>query len=203
MFKLPGGGGPAVIGRGRTAEVALHDDGVSRAHARIVSDGEQVYVEDLCSRNGTYVNGDRVSGRAKIADGDKIQVGRTTILKFTYHDSLEESFQKQMYESALRDGLTKVYNKRYFTERITSEMRFAVRHKAQLALLMVDLDHFKQVNDTYGHVAGDRVLVAVAQGLARSIRNEDVVARYGGEEFAVILRATPLEHVRGTAERLR
>jgi diguanylate cyclase (GGDEF)-like protein len=108
-----------------------------------------------------------------------------------------------MYESALRDGLTKVYNKRYFTERITSEMRFAVRHKAMLALLLVDIDHFKKVNDTFGHLAGDRVLSAVATALQKSVRNEDVVARYGGEEFAVLLRATPIEHVRGTADRLR
>jgi two-component system cell cycle response regulator len=201
MFKLPVG--PATIGRGRTSEVSLHDEGVSRAHARIVADGGEIFVEDLESRNGTYVNGDRVFGRSKLRDGDKIQVGRTTILKFTYHDSLEESFQKQMYESALRDGLTKVYNKRYFTERIASEMRFAVRHKAMLALLLVDIDHFKKVNDTFGHLAGDRVLCAVATALARSVRNEDVVARYGGEEFAVLLRATPLEHVRGTADRLR
>jgi two-component system, cell cycle response regulator len=202
MYKLPPSG-PAVIGRGRSSNVALHDEGVSRAHCQIVDDADEIFVEDLDSRNGTFVNGERVLGRARLRDGDKIQVGRTTILKFTYHDSLEESFQKQMYESALRDGLTKVYNKRYFTERIVSEMRFAVRHKAMLALLLVDVDHFKKVNDTFGHVAGDKVLVAVAHALARSVRNEDVVARYGGEEFAVVLRATPIAHVRGTAERLR
>jgi len=201
MYKLPAG--PAVIGRGRSSDVALHDEGVSRAHARIVVHGDEIFIEDLDSRNGTFVNGERVRGRAPLADGDKIQVGRTTILKFTYHDSLEESFQKQMYESALRDGLTKLYNKRYLTDRITSELRFALRHKAQLALLLVDVDHFKRINDTHGHLVGDRVLVAVSHALARSLRNEDVVARYGGEEFAVLMRATPLEHVRSTAERLR
>jgi diguanylate cyclase (GGDEF)-like protein len=202
MFKLPNG--EAVIGRGKTSAIELFDEGVSRAHARIMSQGEHVWVEDLSSRNGTFVNGEKVEGgRIKLADGDKIQVGRTTILKFTYHDSLEESFQKQMYESALRDGLTKVFNKRYFTERLNSELRFATRHHAALALLMIDLDHFKHVNDTYGHVAGDRVLTAVAAVLQKSMRNEDVVARYGGEEFAVLLRATPIEHVNGTAERLR
>ncbi len=201
MFKLPTG--PAMIGRGKRSDVPLFDEGVSREHARIVSVGDEIWVEDLGSRNGTYVNGERVHGRSKLADGDKIQVGRTTILKFTYHDTLEESFQKQMYESALRDGLTKVYNKRYFAERLISEMRFAVRHQAAIALLMLDLDHFKNINDTHGHVAGDRVLAAVAQTLSRSVRNEDVVARYGGEEFAVLLRSTPYAHVLNTAERLR
>jgi two-component system, cell cycle response regulator len=201
MFKLPPG--EAVIGRGKRSEVTLHDEGVSRAHARMVSDGDGVWIDDLGSRNGTYLNGERLINRTRLSDGDKIQVGRTTILKFTYHDSLEESFQRQMYESALRDGLTRVYNKRYFLERITSEMRFATRHRAALALLMIDIDHFKALNDQHGHLAGDRVLAAVAQTLTRSVRNEDVVARYGGEEFAVLLRATPLAHVRGTAERLR
>jgi two-component system, cell cycle response regulator len=201
MFKLPTA--PAVIGRGPRCEVPVHDEGVSRAHARIVPADDEVWVEDLGSRNGTYINGARVRGRARLADGDKIQVGRTTILKFTYHDSLEESFQKQMYESALRDGLTRIYNKRYFTERIASELRFAIRHRAQLALLMLDLDDLKRINDEHGHLAGDRALVAVAQALARSIRHEDVVARYGGDELAVLLRATPIEHARGTAERLR
>ena len=202
MFKLPSG--EAMIGRGKRSEISLFDEGVSRAHARILSEGDTVWVEDLGSRNGTFVNGERLSNaRVKLADGDKIQVGRTTILKFSYHDSLEESFQKQMYESALRDGLTKVYNKRYFAERLISELRFATRHRAALALLFLDLDHFKNINDTFGHVAGDKVLAAVALTLAKSVRNEDVVARYGGEEFAVLLRATPVPHVRGTAERLR
>ncbi len=201
MFKLPDG--EAVIGRSRRTDVCLPDDGVSREHAKIRSHGGQVVIEDLGSRNGTLINGERVHGTAPLKDGDKIQVGRTTILKFTYHDSLEQSFQQQMYESALRDGLTKIYNKRYFSERLESELRFAVRHGADLALLLIDIDHFKLVNDTHGHLAGDAVLAAVAQALARSIRNEDVVARYGGEEFALLLRATPPSHVRSMAERLR
>ena len=201
MFKLPGG--DAVIGRGRNSDVPLHDDGVSRAHARIVHAGEQVFVEDLGSRNGTFVNGDRVDGRRAIADGDKIQVGRTTILKFTYHDSLEESFQKQMYESALRDGLTKVYNKRYFTERIASEMRFAVRHRAMLALLLLDLDHFKQINDQLGHLGGDEVLRQVARITASQTREADLVARYGGEEFILAMPNTESQGAFAAAENIR
>ncbi len=192
------------FGRGDDVDFQIQDTLTSRRHCELRWDDQAFWtLVDLKSRNGTYVNGERVHGRSKLADGDKIQVGRTTILKFTYHDTLEESFQKQMYESALRDGLTKVYNKRYFAERLISEMRFAVRHQAAIALLMLDLDHFKNINDTHGHVAGDRVLAAVAQTLSRSVRNEDVVARYGGEEFAVLLRSTPYAHVLNTAERLR
>jgi two-component system, cell cycle response regulator len=201
MFKIPGG--QAVIGRGRTAEVRLFDEGVSREHARIRAEGNRLLVEDLGSRNGTFCNGKKVDVPVPLADGDKIQVGRTTILKFTYHDALDESFHEQMYESALRDALTKAYNKRYFADRLDGEFRFARRHETSVALLMLDIDHFKKINDTYGHPAGDTVLIAVADVLTRSVRNEDVVARYGGEEFAVISRAINLEGARVLAERLR
>ena len=97
-------------------------------------------------------------------DGDKIQVGSTTILKFTFHDSLDESFQRQMYESALRDGLTKIFNKKYFLDRLESEFAYAIRHKSPLSLVMFDIDHFKQINDTHGHLAGDYALATLAQG---------------------------------------
>src|SRR5262245_21482880 len=111
MYKLPQG--DATIGRSGTSEIKLHDDGVSRAHARIRADGKQLLLEDLNSRNGTFLNGKRLVEPLPLGDGDKIQIGRTTILKFSYHDALDESFHEQMYESALRDGLTKLFNKRY------------------------------------------------------------------------------------------
>jgi diguanylate cyclase (GGDEF)-like protein len=201
MFKLPRG--EAAIGRSRRAEVRLTDDGVSRIHAVIRNDGDRLSIEDRGSRNGTFVNGKKVEGRALLADGDKIQVGRTTILKFTYHDALDESFHEQMYESALRDGLTKLFNKRYFHDRIDGELRFATRHRASLALLVIDIDLFKRVNDERGHVVGDLALAAVADALAGAVRNEDVVARFGGEEFAIISRSTDRAQALVLAERLR
>src|SRR5437868_171637 len=102
-----------VIGRGNQADIHVVDDGISRRHAEIVHDKKGIFVKDLGSTNGTFCNGERV-GEYQLKDGDKIQVGSTTILKFTFHDSLDETFQRQMYESALRDGLTKVFNKKYF-----------------------------------------------------------------------------------------
>jgi diguanylate cyclase (GGDEF)-like protein len=201
MYKLPAA--EAVIGRSRRADVHLVDDGVSRVHAIIRQDGDHLVIEDRGSRNGTFVNGEPVVGRAALADGDKIQVGRTTILKFTYHDALDESFHEQMYESALRDGLTKLFNKRYFADRLDGELRFAARHQVQLALLMLDLDHFKRINDDHGHLAGDAVLAEISAMLAAAVRNEDVVARFGGEEFAIILRATGRAEATVLAERLR
>src|SRR5215471_18862274 len=191
-----------VIGRGQKAQVRLLDDGISREHAQLIQQGEKIVLQDLGSTNGTYCNGLKVD-KKELVDGDKILVGSTTILKFTYHDNLDEIFQKQMYESALRDGLTKVFNKKYFTDRLESEFTFAVRHAAPLTLVLFDIDHFKRVNDTYGHQAGDHVLSEIASLLTGTLRAEDVFARYGGEEFAVICRGTDVSQAPIVGERLR
>jgi two-component system, cell cycle response regulator len=200
MYKVEGD--KTVIGRGQKAQVRLLDDGISREHAQVVVEGNRIYLEDLGSTNGTFCNGLKVD-RRELADGDKILVGSTTILKFTYHDNLDEIFQKQMYESALRDGLTKAFNKKYFTDRLESELTFALRHQSPLVLVMFDIDHFKKVNDTYGHQAGDLVLSELSTLLTAALRAEDVFARYGGEEFAVICRGTDLTQASIVGERMR
>lgn len=192
-----------IIGRGANAEIQLLDEGISRNHCKIrrTPTGD-VVIEDLGSTNGTFANGEPISAH-KLADGDKIQVGSTTILKFTYHDNLEENFQRQMYDSALRDGLTKTFNKRYFSDRLQAEFAFAHRHESPLVLCMMDLDRFKSVNDTYGHLAGDYVLQTLAGLVQASVRAEDVFARYGGEEFAVISRGITVESAIIMGERIR
>jgi diguanylate cyclase (GGDEF)-like protein len=191
-----------VIGRAADASVRLKDDGVSRRHAKIVHKGGEVLVEDLKSANGTLLNGQRVA-QAILHDGDKIQVGSTTILKFTYADRLEEDFQQKMYEAALHDGLTRTYTKRYFLDRLPTEVAYARRHGTPLSLLMIDVDHFKKINDTHGHLAGDYVLVMLAQTVTTTLRTEDLFARYGGEEFAVLCRGATMENASMLAERLR
>lgn len=201
MHKLPDEG--ALIGRGQAAQIRLLEDGVSRAHARVRSFDRHLMVEDLGSRNGTFVNGKRVDRPHALTDGDKVQIGRATVLRFSYHDSLDETFHEQMLQSALRDSTTKLYNKRYFLDRLDGELKFARRHGSALSVLLADLDHFKQVNDRHGHVAGDAVLANVAAVIGKSVRNEDVVARFGGEEIAVILRAIGLTAAMALAERLR
>jgi len=201
LFKLEKGN--TLIGRASNTEVRLVDDGVSRHHARVRVETDAPYLEDLDSRNGTYVNGTKIQGTHKLEDGDKIQIGRTTVVRFAYHDDLDESFHENLMSSALRDPLTKLFNKRYFLDRLDSELKFAKRHDTALSLLLVDLDHFKAVNDTHGHLAGDAILVNLAQVLQRAVRNEDVVARFGGEEIAIILRAIPLEPAFLLADRLR
>jgi diguanylate cyclase (GGDEF)-like protein len=200
MFEL--GAERTVIGRGATAAVRLQDDGVSREHAAIGIQGARVVLEDLGSTNGTFCNGVRVTSQ-ELADGDKIMLGSTTVLKFSYQDYLDEMFQRQLLESALRDSLTKAFNKKYFSDLLDKEFSFALRHCAPLALLFIDLDHFKRINDTVGHPAGDFVLAEVSGVLAGAIRHEDVLARFGGEEFCVLCRGTDAEGARVLGERLR
>jgi two-component system, cell cycle response regulator len=200
MYRIEGA--ETVVGRASNAQVRLSDDGISRRHARVVQLGSDIVIEDLQSANGTYVNGVNVNN-ATLNDGDKIRLGSTTVLKFTFQDQLDESFQQQMYDAALRDGLTKAYNKTYFLDRLETEFAYAKRHRADLSLLMFDVDHFKKVNDTYGHLAGDYVLAKIARLAAGTLRSEDLFARYGGEEFAIVCRAVPLDQAGILAERIR
>src|SRR4029079_10545516 len=200
MYKVEGE--KTIIGRGQKAHIRLFDDGISREHAQVLIEGNHIILQDLGSTNGTFCNGLKVD-RRELSDGDKILVGSTTILKFTYHDNLDEIFQKQMYESALRDGLTKAFNKKYFTDRLESEFTFAPRHGTPLGLVLFDIDHFKKVNDTHGHQAGDFVLSEISTLLSATLRAEDVFARYGGEEFAVICRGSDGAQTRVVGERLR
>ncbi len=192
-----------VIGRGQGSDITIEDDAVSRKHLRLTRTGDRVVAEDVGSRNGTYLNGRRLDGVHALYDGDKLQLGRGTILRFAFHDALDDSFQQRMVESALRDPLTRLYNKRYFEDRLDAELRFARRHGSALALLLVDVDHFKQVNDQRGHLAGDAALAHIALTLSQAVRNEDVVARYGGEEMVILSRAINDDGALHLAERLR
>lgn len=191
-----------LIGRTPDSQIRLDDDGVSRRHAKVVRSEGQWIVMDLGSTNGTYHDGERVQVLT-LFDGAKIQLGMGTILRFQYQDEHDERFHQQMYESKTRDPLTEAYNKGYFLDAIERELAFAQRHQQPMALAMLDIDHFKKVNDTYGHQAGDLVLKAVAQAIMQGLRKEDVFARYGGEEFALILRNTTAESGFILAERVR
>ncbi|MHB8420737.1 MAG: diguanylate cyclase [Myxococcales bacterium] len=201
MFKLASG--EMVIGRSEQAEILLDDDGVSRKHAKVQRgpDG-QVRILDLQSTNGTYCDGVRIENHV-LRDGDKVQIGNATILKFSYQDDLEEAFQRQLYESATKDGLTKIFNKKFFLERLRHEAAYSLRHQMPVTLLMFDVDFFKKVNDTHGHQAGDYVLSRLASVVGETIRGEDLFARYGGEEFTLILRECTEEKGLLMGERLR
>jgi diguanylate cyclase (GGDEF)-like protein len=201
MFKVPVG--EVNLGRSLEADVRLEDEGVSRNHASMERrDDGTVVLHDRGSTNGTYVNGTRVS-QMELSDGDRIQVGSVTILKFSYQDSLEEQFQQQLYESATRDPLTQAYNKRFFTEQMEKDFRHAARHGLALSLVIMDVDHFKRINDTHGHPAGDHVLQRLAAAVMGSLRAEDAFCRMGGEEFCIIMRDCDGAEAMVLADRLR
>jgi diguanylate cyclase (GGDEF)-like protein len=201
MFKLDRS--ETVLGRSTEAQFQVEDDGISRKHAKVMSLGDSRFqLVDLGSTNGTFLNGLKVSS-APLQDGDKIQIGSNTVLKFSLQDQLEEAYQRSIYESATRDGLTRLYNKKFFLETLRKEFAYCLRHRVPLSLVMFDVDHFKKINDVYGHPAGDYVLARIAQKVSEMVRTEDLLARYGGEEFALMLRESNEESSLNCAERCR
>jgi two-component system, cell cycle response regulator len=149
-------------------------------------------LRDLGSTNGTFVDGIRIQ-EAELNKGDKVFLGQWTILKYELYDRIEAAYQRQIYESSIRDGLTGVYNRKYFNQRLLSDLSFAKRHNLWFTLMIFDLDHFKNINDTFGHQAGDQVLKNVAASVHAMVRTEDIICRYGGEEFAIIAPGTDYE----------
>jgi two-component system, cell cycle response regulator len=201
MFKLAKE--ETVLGRSDDVDLRLMDEGISRRHATVRLDGERAILTDLGSANGTFCNGARISDARVLSDGDKISMGGATILKFTYQDALDEQLARQLYESAVYDGLTGLYNRRAFDERLRAELAFANRHAKPLALLIADIDHFKRINDEHGHPFGDQVLREIARRLAATTREEDVLARFGGEEFIILCRETDGNEATALADRMR
>jgi diguanylate cyclase (GGDEF)-like protein len=192
-----------VIGRANDATIAIDEPSISRRHARIVHAGDgRYFVEDLGSRNGTFVNGARVR-RVALTSGDRLQLGRVTLFRFAMVDEDEETLQRRLYESSTRDPLTGLLNRRCLLERLEQELLRSTGDAADIGMLMIDVDHFKRVNDAFGHLAGDQVLRALAMTLQRVLRSGDVLGRYGGEEFlAVVPHATKADLVL-LAERIR
>lgn len=194
--------GPTIIGRSPDATLCVNDNRVSRHHTKITLQGGRAVLTDLGSTNGTYVNGQKAD-QHPLQDGDKVQLSSATIFKFALQDQTENVFHKELYKMAVVDAVTNIYNRRYLLERLKEEFSHARRMKKPLSLLILDIDFFKQVNDTHGHLAGDLVLHQVAQRLQASVRAEDLLARYGGEEFAILQRDADAASALGLAERLR
>lgn len=195
--------GSTVVGRAPDANIVVDDIRVSRHHVKLAVKGEGVEIEDLGSTNGTFVNGRKIIKRQALADGDKIQISSSTLFKFALQDKAENIFHKELYKMAIIDPVTNIYNKRFFLERLKEEFGHTKRTGYGLSLLMIDIDHFKKINDTYGHLAGDMVLQQLASTLKSVVRGEDILARYGGEEFVVILRETKRPGAINLAERMR
>jgi diguanylate cyclase (GGDEF)-like protein len=180
---------PVQLGRGSENTIVLENDSVSRRHAVIEKRGAHYYVKDLESTNGTYVNDELIVDYV-LRRGDQIKVG-DTILKFLSGSDMEAQYHETIYRMTIVDGLTGVHNKRYLLETLEREIPRARRHGRPLSLVMLDIDHFKKINDTFGHLAGDYVLKELAQLVKTRLRPDDVIARYGGEEFGIVLPETP------------
>jgi diguanylate cyclase (GGDEF)-like protein len=197
------GGEPVLLGRAAAADIQIDDAGVSRRHARLTRLADGAFqIQDLDSTNGTWIRGKRVRS-ARLMPGDYVQLGGDAIVRFSFADDLEVSLQDALHTAAIRDPLTQLFNRQYFTRRLSSDIAYALHAGSPVGLLMIDVDRFKLVNDCLGHAVGDRVLRELARTLGTSLRVDDLLARYGGEEFVVVAPFASAEEVRRLAERLR
>ncbi|MBK7996954.1 MAG: GGDEF domain-containing protein [Blastocatellia bacterium] len=195
-----------VLGRSDEADIQVDDEKVSRKHLKLCMvknhKGEsRAKVVDLNSKNGIFVNGIRTY-EEDLRSGDKIKVG-DTILKFEIKDRLDVSYHDKLYQQATRDPLTGLSNRNYFRNELKKFVSLSARYNRALSVIMLDIDFFKKINDTYGHDVGDNVLKSVAEILMRHVRTHDVAARFGGEEFVMLLPETSLGGAVVVAERIR
>jgi two-component system cell cycle response regulator len=191
------------LGRAEECTIPLADARLSRVHAKIQCKGGVWLITDEGSTNGTFVNGTRVEKYSALEDGARILLGGTVSARFTFVTVDEERALQRVYDAAMRDGLTELYNRKALEERLASEWAFAARHRTPLSIVWLDVDNFKTINDRYGHLTGDAVLCEVARRLLAAVRTEDVAGRYGGEEFLVVARDIDLGKATQLAERLR
>lgn len=201
-FRL-GPGAVIEIGRSPSCEISLPEVlSISRTHARIEHQGSRVIVEDLGSTNGTFVNDEPVKGEHQLRSGDRCQVGAVHF-KFLHERDVEHAYHQAIYNLVMRDGLTEIFNQRKYAEEVDREATRARRYGRPLALVLFDIDHFKLLNDEYGHLCGDYVLKQIAVRVGEQLRSEQVFARVGGEEFAVLCPETDAEGALQLAEKIR
>lgn len=199
-----------VIGRDSdVVDLPLDDDVSSRVHAQVFSittdnGDKQYWLSDLGSTNGTLLNGFTVPQQESrlLQDGDKIKIGRQ-LFKFAMLDELEVEYQKRVHELIVHDDLTGLLTRKSFSLELEREIVRSQRHRHEFCILMMDIDFFKKVNDTYGHLIGSEVLRHTAKVIQQTLRDSDVLARYGGEEFIAILPETPKDKGSEAAERVR
>jgi diguanylate cyclase (GGDEF)-like protein len=193
---------PTTLGRHPKNTIRVDDPSISRFHATLTRAGTRYLLEDLGSRNGSFAVSAEGTG-FELEDGEAFKLGPRVSFRFALVDSDEEKLLTRLHESSTRDALTGAYNRKHFNDRLNAELAYAQRHKTNVALILMDIDHFKNVNDTLGHPAGDAILRNVASTLQARLRTEDVFARFGGEEFAILLRGVHLSGASKLAERLR
>ena len=188
------------IGRTATLDIPIDDENVSRRHAEITFDGSSVKIKDLDSTNGTFVNSQRITDTI-LHDGDLILIGRV-LFKFIRSSSIENRFFDQMYALATTDFLTGIFNRQHIISRLESEFARSRRYNRPLSILLYDIDHFKHVNDSFGHLAGDQLLMESSRLIGKSVRSQDYYGRFGGDEFMIICPETDLNNTVLLAQRL-
>jgi len=191
-----------VIGRGDDCGIRTHEHSVSRRHAEVAWSPSGYIVRDLGSTNGTFVNHVLVQGKTLLKDGDYLRVGNS-IYRFLTGGNIESEYHEEIYRLTIMDGLTQIHNQRYLLDFLERELARSVRHSRPLSLLMIDLDHFKSINDQHGHLVGDFVLRELAERIRHNVRREDLFARYGGEEFSLVLVETQQDTALEVAEKIR
>jgi len=196
----PNGG---VLGRGDGVDVAFVDYGVSRAHVRISRTPDGFVIKDLDSHNGTWIDDIRLQGTGQLAPHCRIRLGPTTVLQFAALDEMGVAAFDKLRAALLLDPLTGTGKRSFLERRLREEFAYSQRHGTPLAVMLVDVDHFKNINDDLGHTVGDRALAHVAAVLKHVVRCEDSVFRYGGDEFCVIVRGTESAGLVAMARRLR
>lgn len=195
--------GETIVGRNPDCAIPLDFNGVSRKHFKVIINAGSSTLQDLGSSNGTYLNNSKIEGAVELSKGDTVKLG-SIALKYLPKGDTERLTYDKLQREANTDGLTGCYNKTYFNNKLDLEVKKSKLTGSPLSLIIFDLDHFKHLNDNYGHDAGDYVLKEKAQLLRdNGIRKQDVFARYGGEEFVVLLPNTNLKQAFEIAERLR
>ena len=194
-------GSELIIGRGSDVDITIERDSVSRRHAKIVRAGSQYAVIDLGSTNGTYVNDEPISERT-LRDGDLVKIGNA-IYKFLSGGNVEAAYYEEIYLLTIIDGLTQAHNKRFLLEFLDRELARVSRTSRPLSMVMFDIDHFKVINDTHGHLTGDAILKDLCARVRTTVRKDELLARYGGEEFVVVLPEANRDGAMEFAERIR
>ncbi len=190
-----------VAGRTRRCDIYFNCENISREHVRFDIDAKGVVVlTDLESTNGTLVNGKKIDSLT-LRDGDRICMGNV-ILRFSLKDDLDFDLQQELYNKATRDPLTNAYNKRFFLDYLKKEFAHHQRYEKPMSVVFFDLDDFKRLNDTYGHLTGDLVLKSLAREIGEVLREEDIFARFGGEEFVALFRNTDGDRAAVIADKL-
>jgi two-component system cell cycle response regulator len=192
-----------ILGRAKDADVQIHEDSVSRKHAVIRRRQQDLafVIEDRNSTNGTFINMEK-QAKSVLYDQDLISIGETTF-KFIAGDSLELAYHEELHKLATLDPMLQIYNKKFFLEYLEQKYYYSQLSQTKFSLVLFDADHFKRINDTYGHQAGDRVLQHIAATVKANLRASDIFSRYGGEEFSIVLPESDAGQARITAEKLR